>query len=423
MAGGRGTRIASVNAEVPKPMIPIDGMPILERQIEVLHRQGYTDVVLAVGYLGHVVKEYFGDGSGISPVTKKSFGVSIRYVEEKEPLGTAGALWFLKDELNEEFLLLNGDVIFDIDISRFLQYHRKKGGLATIFTHPNGHPYDSGIIVADEERRVTEWLHKEDRREWYRNRVNAGLHILSPEILKLPIFEELHKLDLDRDVLRSLIPNRQLIVYDSPEYVKDMGTPERFQEVVEDIRSGRVEAKNLTGKQRAVFLDRDGTLNRYVGFLRDIDELELLEGVAEAVRMINRSEYLAIIVTNQPVVARGEVTKKELELIHQKMETLLGEEGAYLDAIYYCPHHQDKGFEGEIPELKIECGCRKPKPGMLLQAAADFNIDLKESWMIGDGKADMEAGKAAGCRTVKLPGTKGEPGEYRNLLAAIMNIL
>lgn len=404
MAGGRGTRIASVNAEVPKPMIPIDGMPILEQQIEVLCRQGYTDVVLVVGYLGHVVKEYFGDGSGISPVTKKRFGVSIQYVEEKEPLGTAGALWFLKDELKEEFLLLNGDIIFDIDISRFLQYHRKEDRLATIFTHPNSHPYDSGIIVADEERRVTDWLHKEDMREWYRNRVNAGLHILSPEILKLPIFEELHKLDLDRDVLRSLIPDRQLIVYDSPEYVKDMGTPERFQEVVEDIRSGRVEAKNLTGKQRAVFLDRDGTLNRYVGFLRNIDDLELLPGAAEAVRLINKSGYLAIVVTNQPVIARGEVSRKELERIHQKLETLLGLEGSYLDAIYYCPHHPDKGFEGEIAELKIKCGCRKPKPGMLLQAAEDFNIDLKESWMIGDSNTDVEAGMAAGCRTVRLDG-------------------
>ena len=134
--------------------------------------------------------------------------------------------------------------------------------------------------------------------------------------------------------------------------------------------------------------------------MRDIDDFELLPGVAEAIRRINSSGYLAIVVTNQPVIARGEVSFEELDQIHNKMETLLGAEGAYLDAIYYCPHHPDKGFEGEVVELKINCDCRKPKPGMLLRAAHDFNIDLGKSWMIGDKDKDVMAGKAAGCQTV-----------------------
>ena len=183
-----------------------------------------------------------------------------------------------------------------------------------------------------------------------------------------------------------------------------MGTPDRFYAVTEDIRSGKVQAKNLAHKQKCVFLDRDGTINRYVGFLRSIDEFELLPGVAEAIRCINESGYLAIVATNQPVIARGEVTEAELREIHNKMETLLGQEGAYLDAIYYCPHHPHKGYEGEIPELKFDCDCRKPKPGMLLQAAADFNIDLSASYMVGDGENDVECGKAAGCTPVLLTG-------------------
>lgn len=212
------------------------------------------------------------------------------------------------------------------------------------------------------------------------------------------------------------------MVYDSPEYVKDMGTPERYYEVVADIRAGRVGSKNLSHKQKAIFLDRDGTLNKHVGFLRSPEELELIEGAAEAVREINHSGYLAIVATNQPVIARGEVTEEGLELIHQKLETLLGREGAYLDAVYYCPHHPDKGFEGEVEELKVICHCRKPSPGMLLRAAKDYNIDLSESWMVGDSENDVLAGKNAGCRTLLLEDAKGRKGDCRSLLEAVRMI-
>ena len=388
MAGGKGTRIAQVNATVPKPMIPIEGKPILEYQIETLKKQGYTDIILIVGHMGNVIQKYFGDGS--------AFGVQISYIVEEQPLGTAGALYFLKDEIQNDFLLLNGDIIFDVDIQKFLEYHCNQRTAATILTHPNSHPYDSGIIIADDKNRVTNWLHKEDERLWYKNRVNAGLHMFSPRIFES--FHEAKKCDLDRDVLKPLIKEGELSVYDSPEYIKDMGTPDRYYAVIEDIKSGKVSAKNLKNKQKAIFLDRDGTINKYVGFLTDINEFELLDGVTEAIKMINESGYLAIVVTNQPVIARGEVSVEELQEIHNKMETLLGQAGAYIDDIFYCPHHPHKGYEGERPEYKIECECRKPKPGMLFAAAEKYNIDLSESWMIGDGENDIEAGKNAGCK-------------------------
>ena len=407
MAGGKGTRIASVNAEVPKPMIRILDKPILEYQIDCLRSQGFTEFILVIGHLGHVIQDYFGDGS--------KFGVSIEYVVETQPLGTAGALYLLKEQLTDDFLLLCGDVIFDVDIHRFYAHHKQCGGTATLFTHPNNHPYDSGIIFADDHGCVTDWLHKEDPRQWYRNRVNAGLHFFSPAIFEQGLFEKLKKVDLDRDVLKPLIPTGSLFVYDSPEYVKDMGTPDRYHAVTEDIRSGKVKAKNLQNKQKCVFLDRDGTLNRYVGFLRSTEELELLEAVAEAVKAINRSGYLAIVVTNQPVIARGEVTVEQLREIHNKLETLLGAEGAYVDAIYYCPHHPHKGYEGEIPELKIDCDCRKPKAGMLLQAAEDFNIDLAASYMVGDAETDVQCGMNAGCTPVRITDTPTRPNEFTSL--------
>lgn len=393
MAGGKGSRIASINSEVPKPMIKICKKPILEYQIECLGKQGYTDIILVIGHLGQVIKDFFGDG--------EAYGVHISYIEEHVPLGTAGALYFLKNSVENDFLLINGDIIFDVDISRFAEYHKKHGGTVTLFTHPNDHPYDSGIIIADKNGVVTNWLHKEDERKWSKNRVNAGIHMMSPRIFKR--FTKLKKTDLDRDILKLMIVDKELIVYDSPEYVKDMGTPERFYAVEADIKSGKVEAKNLHNKQKAVFLDRDGTLNKYVGFLNKIDDLELLPKAADMVKRINQSGYLAIVVTNQPVIARGEVTWNELEEIHYKLETLLGEKGAYLDDIFICPHHPDKGFEGERPEYKIVCDCRKPKPGLLFQAADKYNIDLTQSYMVGDSESDIEAGRVAGCYCIKHP--------------------
>lgn len=404
MAGGRGTRIAELFPDIPKPLIPVDGMPILEREIRSLASQGFNDLILTVGYLADKIIAYFGDGSKL--------GVKIDYFVEETPLGNAGALFRLRDKIGKEpFLLLNADAAFDVDFNRMYDFHKHHGGLVTLFTHPNSHPYDSGLIIADEKGNVNKWLAKEDERpRWYNNRVNAGLHVIDPKVLDMSLKNlEIDvetgmpkgKVDLDRQILKPLCGSGKMFCYDSPEYVKDMGTPERFHQVEADYRNGVVQGKNLKNKQKAIFLDRDGTINKYVGFLRNIDEFELIEGVSEAIKLINQSGYLAIVVTNQPVIARGEVSWDELHEIHRKMETLLGKDGAYIDGIYICPHHPDKGFEGERPEYKIDCDCRKPKPGLLLQAAKEFNIDLPESYMVGDSQRDVEAGQYAGVKDSK----------------------
>ena len=298
MAGGKGTRISSVARDIPKPVIQIQGKPVLEREIACLRNQGFTDIIITVSHLGNIIMDYFGDGSGISPVTGEPFGVNIEYYFEQEPLGNAGALFKLKDKLTEDFLLLNADALFDVDFNRFVAFHKQHAGLATLFTHPNSHPYDSGLILADDRGAVQQWLTKEDTRPtWYRNRVNAGLHVLSPEVLKVDITTP--KVDLDRQLLKPLAGTGKMFCYDSPEYVKDMGTPERYEAVSRDFREGKIQARNLKNPQKAIFLDRDGTINRYVGFLRSEDEFELLPGVAEAIGKLNAAGYLVVVVTNQ----------------------------------------------------------------------------------------------------------------------------
>jgi D,D-heptose 1,7-bisphosphate phosphatase len=429
MVGGMGTRIASIANDVPKPMIKICGKPILEYQIDNLKSCGLTDITLVIGHLGHVIQDYFKDG--------KDFGVKISYFVEDHPLGTAGAL-FKMPELTEDFLLLCGDVMIDVDFNRFIYFHQKHKALASLISHPNGHPFDSSILVTEIEQpsisgslpidthRVTQWMNKEDERVYYKNRVNAGIEIISPKLLEItrknfiPRHPETpDKIDLDRDVLKPNISSRRIFAYDSPEYIKDMGTPERFHDTERDIQTNLVHYRNLQNKQKAIFLDRDGTINIMKGFLTKVEDFELIEGVAEAIKLINKSGYLAIVVSNQPVIARGECSFEELQSIHDKMETELGKEGAFIDAIYYCPHHPDKGFEGERPEFKILCNCRKPMPGMLLKAAEDWNIDLQTSFMIGDSVRDVEAGKNAYLKD----SLQVETNTSKALLSAVIDIL
>ena len=397
MAGGKGTRLSNISRDIPKPMFPILGKPVLEYQIESLKKNGIHEIILVVGHLKEVIMNHFGDGS--------RHGVKIGYIEEKEPLGTAGALYYLKKE-KDDFLLLFGDLMLDVDFGRFMDFHRSRGAMITLYGHPNAHPFDSDLIVMGDQGLVTGILSKKlERNFYYHNFVNAGIYCVNPAALHgmdAPV-----KIDLEKDLIADFIGRHAVYAYKSTEYVRDMGTPDRLEAVEKDVRSGIVSGRCLDHKQRAIFLDRDGTLNAYCGFVRNTAQFSLLPGVADAVKMINASAYLAIVATNQPVVARGEVTFDGLDEIHRKMETELGMAGAYLDDVFFCPHHPHSGYPGEVPELKKVCRCRKPAAGMIFDAASTYNIDLGSSWMIGDTTMDVQTGKNAGMRTILLETGEG----------------
>lgn len=406
MAGGKGTRLQSVAADIPKPMFPILKKPILLYQIESLKKCGVTEITIIVGHLGKVIEEYFQDGS--------EYGVTIEYIRETEPLGTAGALFFLREKLTDDFLLIFGDLILDVDWDRFLSFHKKKNSIVTLYCHPNGHPYDSDLIIADKNGRVEKIQYKkEDRTFYYHNLVNAGIYCVNSKLLQG--MKGVRKTDFEKDLMAKQISGGNVYAYRGTEYIKDMGTPERLREVTADIENGVVTGRNLKKRQRAVFLDRDGTINVWNGLIKRAEDFELIPHTSEAIKRINSSEYLAIVATNQPVIARGECSFEELDRIHMKMETILGDEGAYVDDLFFCPHHPHKGYVGEVPELKIECECRKPRIGMITQAAEKYNIDLSQSWYVGDTARDIQTGINAGMRTVLVRTGENTENEERDI--------
>ncbi len=407
LAGGKGTRLKDRLGDLPKPMIPIAGRPLLEHQVELARAHGFTDVVMFVHHRADLIQRHFGDGA--------RWGVRVRYVVEAEPLGTAGAVLAGFDQLADCFAVMYGDTMVNVDLTRLWRAHETSGAAATLLLHPNNHPFDSDLVEMDANDRVTAFHnrpHPADR--WFQNLVNAGLYVIEKRAIE-PWRENRQPQDFGKDLFPAMLrAGAFLLGYNTPEFIKDIGTPSRYDWVCAQYAAGIIQRSSLASPQRAVFLDRDGTLIKEVSQhgLANIEQLELISGAAEAVHELNQSGLRAVLVTNQPVVANGFCTEADIQRIHNKLESLLGREHAFLDRIYWCPHHPEKGFPGERPELKIDCDCRKPKPGMLLRAARELNIDLANSCMIGDTTTDVLAAKNAGVKSILVrTGHAGRDGK------------
>lgn len=381
IAGGKGTRLGEMSKKLPKGLVRVGGKPVIEHQIELLSKNGIKEVWLLIGYHGEMIRNYFNDG--------RKWKIKINYSQEERPLGTAGAVKNIAQNLSDDFLVLYGDVMINFDVKRFIRFHSRfcKGGLATIVVHANDHPLESDLVEIENNQVVNIYPKPHLRGVWRHNLGSAAVYILSPKIFAF--IPENQENDFGKNIFPVLLKNKKkIIAYNTWEYFRDMGSLTRLRIVRREYKLGIYQSLNHQKKQKVIFLDRDGVINEEVDELVNIDDLKIYPFSYSAIKKINQSGFHAIVVTNQPMIAKGKLTEKGLDEIHRKLEMLLGEHGAKIDAIYYCPHHPERGWEGEIKYLKIKCNCRKPSIGLIKRAVDDFNIDLDQSYFIGDSLGD-----------------------------------
>jgi len=393
IAGGKGSRMGALGEALPKALLPLAGRPLLDYSLSLLQKYSVTNVTICTGHLAQKIEEFVGSGS--------RWGLNVRYSRESSPLGTAGCIRAIDPLPSSDFLVLYADVLVEMDLSLLIKTHRAAKADATLVVHPNDHPFDSDLVELDYASDNIVGIHKKPHPSeiWRPNLVTAALYMMNPALMDILAPGE--KADCAHDLFpRALRAGRHLVAYRTAEYLKDAGTPARLIEAEEDIRTGRVAHSNREKARPAVFLDRDGVINREVDLLHDPNLLEILPGVSAAIRRLNRAGWLTVVATNQPVVARGLCGEDRVREIHAKLESLLGKEGAFVDAIYYCPHHPDRGFPGENPAYKIACSCRKPNTGMIEAAAKHFNIDVPASFFVGDTTVDVRTAKNCAMQSV-----------------------
>ncbi|MBX5194051.1 HAD-IIIA family hydrolase [Rhizobium sp. NZLR10] len=390
IAGGLGTRARSMTGDaIPKALLPLAGVPIILRQIRILAREGVQHVRVLGGHLGSQLEP------ALAPEAEK-LGIKVEVFVEKSPLGTAGCLTTL-DTMAGDVLIVYGDMLFDIDLSALARHRQQFPAALTIIAHPNDHPRTSDLVVQKNGYLQRLLPRKTPRDSDWRNLVPAGLYVASEQFFQALLPGQ--TADMIHDVIPGLLERSvPIAIYDTPEYMKDTGSPNRHAAAEDDLRQERVHAAHLSVRRPAVFFDCDGVLNEDVGGHGVIhpDQVKLIDRAGEAVQLARDAGFLTVAVTNRPQVAKGFLDEPGLDHVLGHLEAELAEEGGVLDRIYFCPHHPDKGFPHEVAALKIDCGCRKPGDLMIRQAMTELPIEKEKSVIIGDSLRDIGAGRKAG---------------------------
>jgi D-glycero-D-manno-heptose 1,7-bisphosphate phosphatase len=365
LAGGRGTRLKPLTDDRPKPMIEIGGRPFLAHQIEQLREQGFKKILLLLGYLPQVIRDYCGDGS--------RWGVKIEYSISALEDETGRRLKLAEFLLDPYFLLLYCDNYWPMNIAKMWAAFTAFAApvMLTVYTNKDGYTRNSLRVGADGYIDVYDKSASAAELQG----VEISYALMERSILKL--LPEAN-VSLEQTLYTRLAREHRLSAYVTDHRYYSIGGFQRLPLT-----------EQFFARKPTVILDRDGVLNKKpprARYIKSWQEFEWLPGAKESLALLNAAGYRVIIISNQAGIARGEMTDTALETIHQTMKMEAAEAGGHIEAIYYCPHGWDDG-----------CECRKPRPGMLFQAQRDYQLDLTRTCFIGDDDRDGEAAERAGC--------------------------
>ena len=388
LAGGKGTRLLKFTKK-PKIFALFGNITLIDLYLDIFKQFNTKNINFILGNKSEQIIEH---------LKKILFNGKIHV--EKKPLGTAGALENFNTHTSKDLLVIMGDVLTNFNAKKFLKFHKEKNADISLFVHPNNHPYDSDLIDLGKNDRVIKFYSKDRKKiNISDNLATAGIYLLKTKVLKL--LKKNTKQDLSKDlIIKAIKKKKKVFAYKSAEYVKDIGTPERYFQALNDIKNKKFLVNSKNKKNVAIFMDRDGVINKEKKNYQYSNPCDLYPGVIDAIKRINRSNYLAIIISNQPSIAKGFVSRNYVDYTHKKLQTELGLQNVYLNDIFYCPHHPDKGFKDEVIKYKIKCLCRKPRPGLILEAKKKYNIELSKSYLLGNSRVDYLAAKNANVKAV-----------------------
>lgn len=370
LAGGIGTRLRPLTYTTPKPMVLVNKRPYLEYLIELLKRNGISEVVLLLGYLHEKIVDHFGDGS--------DFGISIKYSIGDMSFETGKRIKDAQDIIRERFLLMYCDNYWPLDLTRLVEFHNKSQTIATVTVYTNKDSITRNNTYVDEKGYVIKY--DKSRKDNDLNGVEIGFFIIDKKVLDMMPG---NNFSFEKEILPQLIEKHQLSGYLTGHRYYSISSPERL-----------LAAEKFLLPKKVIFLDRDGVINKKAPkaeYVKSWNEFEFLPGSIDAMKLLSRHDHKIFIITNQAGIARGAMTENDLKAIHSNLKIELEKKNVKIEGIYYCPHGWNDG-----------CDCRKPKPGMFFRAAREHDLDLSKSAFIGDDERDLEAGNAAGCRTLLI---------------------
>lgn len=375
LAGGIGARLRPATLETPKPMVLVNNKPFLEYLVELLKENGIKEIVLLLGYLPEKISNHFGNG--------KNFGINIKYSIGGISLETGTRIRNAENLLDSHFLLMYCDNYWLLNLKNLLDFYNSHNALAAVTVYENNDNSAKNNIYVDDSGFVAKY--DRTRQEKNLNGVDIGFFIINKKIIELM---PKHDFSFEQEILPKLIEKKQLCGFRTDHKYCSISTIEKLKLAEEFLRPKKI-----------IFLDRDGVINKRpakADYVKNWKEFEFLPGAIDAISLLSKNGYDIYIITNQAGIAHKAMTEEDLHIVHDNMKKELEKHNAKINTIYHCPHGWDS-----------DCECRKPKPGLFFRASYEHNFDLTKAIFIGDDERDVQAGDAAGCRTILVDRQNG----------------